>query len=149
MFDRNPYEAPRTEVGDIATQSAPGQVARRLPRLTLGAGVLATAGLLLAAVHVSLFVDWHGNLSRFISGSLYVFLAWFAISSVRKARNWVRWTMVALGVWSLAGLLWGLPEGTRLLVRAIHFTQELLLGSAAILFLLPSSGRWFARDTHA
>lgn len=71
------------------------------------------------------------------------------MSSVYKARNWVRWVLVVLGALTIKTMLFSsLPEATPLLVQAINLFQELAHGTATFLLLLPDSKKWFTNASN-
>ncbi len=148
MNHKNPYEPPAAEVGDIPSNIASSVLKPRPPRAALIAGVFVAVSLVLAAAKVSLLTFWHSHILQALSGLLYLSFAWFAMSSVYKARNWARWCMVSLGLLAVFGLF-GLQEGMPLVTLLLHIVQGLLLGAAAVLFVLPSSGQWFVPRAHA
>jgi len=148
MNHKNPYEPPAAEVADTTSQVAPRPLTMKPPHAALVAGLFVAVSLVLAAVKVSFLTFWHSHILQALSGLFYLSLAWFAVSSVYKARNWVRWCMVLLGLLALFGLL-GLPEGMPLGTVVLHIAQGVLFGTASVLFMLPSSKLWFVRRAHA
>jgi hypothetical protein len=141
---KNPYGPPAAEVAAASSHTTRDALQARPPRAAFVAGVFVAVSLVLAAAKVSLLTFWHSPILQVLSGLLYLSLACIAMSSVYKARNWVRWCMVFLGLLALFGLL-GLHEGMPLFTLVLHITQGVLLGAASALLLLPSSKRWFVR----
>jgi hypothetical protein len=149
MVPQIPDESSKPTISDASSASARESIASRLPRAVLGAGVLATAGFVVAAIHASILLDLYKDvgitIGRVGSGLFYVCLAYFSMSSVRRKRGWVRWILIAWGVLNLVGLLGLFQVESSLEIRIASFSQALLFIFAAILLALPTSGRWFAK----
>lgn len=129
--------------GEIAL---PRVVGSRPPIAARSAGVLIALSSVVGMTHVAVMSGWSRFLTPLIALPVYVFFAWFVISSINKARNWVRWLILVLGALSpfaLISLLWFRIDLPAYVVREIYVTQTLMHGAAAILLVFPKSRRWF------
>lgn len=144
----NPYQPPTSEVADLP--ATPPKEARRPPLAPLSAGFLVAAGFVLAIPRFAMTPNWSSPIWPVFASFLVLLVSWFVISSVYKARNWVRWIAIFLGALGVMGLLsTSLPEGTPLVIRAIDLAQGLMQCIATVLLLLPSSKKWFTRASDA
>jgi TRAP-type uncharacterized transport system fused permease subunit len=86
---------------------------------------------------------------EFAATVLYALVGWAVYSSVRKRLNWMRWVLIVVGMLCLVDLL--VPDDGSLdpMLRDIRDAQDIMVGAAAFLLLLPASRRWFTRARDA
>jgi len=149
MQQRNPYEPPVAGLTDIAPPNTQLGASTHLPLVPRVAGILVATSFALSVIRLYLIPDWSSPLPPFIASLLFLSIGWGVTSSIRKARNWVRWIIIVFGLICLFDLprtLANIPSG---LTETIEALQTVLLVVAAILLVLPSSRHWFRRTTQA
>ena len=136
------YSPPQAEVSDLKPIPVALRPPGRPPATPRFAGFLGIGGFVLGIVQLYLK---HGEGSALFLGLALLACAtaaWIIDLLVRKAMRSLPWTFALLGVMAVGGIqYWETsPPGT---LRAIYVAQAVVFGLAAVLFLLPSSLRWF------
>jgi uncharacterized protein involved in response to NO len=144
MEPRSPNQPPKAMVSGTAVV-----IVGCPPLAARAAAYLFGAGLALGIARVFHDPGMTSPFPEIFASVFFSAIAWAVFSSVRKARNWVRWIIVALGLLCLVDLAGQFEDNPDQLIRVLHLAQNILVAGAACLLLLPSSRRWFTKRTDA
>jgi hypothetical protein len=70
----------------------------------------------------------------------------FYLRAIFAGHNWARWLSVAFAALFVAVLPWVLPTLGSHASKLVYLVQQAMDVTAAVLLLLPASGRWYRSD---
>ena len=141
----NPYGPPKSEVAELVPTKAPARPLGPPPAIPRVAGLLGVVGFVSGIARI--YLEHGQGSAALLALTLFAcgIAAWLLDAFVRKAISSIPWVFVLLGITAVGGLQYyeTSPPG---ILRFIYVAQGAVFGLAAVLFMFPSSRRWFKKS---